>query len=76
MEYSRILVTGGAGFIGSHIIDRLLQEGFEVIVLDNLSTGRITNIKHHLKNKNFQLIKGDIREKNVVRRALKGVEAV
>ncbi|MEM3437330.1 MAG: SDR family oxidoreductase [Nitrososphaerales archaeon] len=76
MEYSRILVTGGAGFIGSHIIDRLLQEGFEVIVLDNLSTGRITNIKHHLKNKNFQLIKGDIREENVVRRALKGVEAV
>ncbi|MEM3382526.1 MAG: SDR family oxidoreductase [Nitrososphaerales archaeon] len=76
MEYSRILVTGGAGFIGSHIVDRLLQEGFKVIVLDNLSTGRITNIKHYLKNKNFQLIKGDIREENVVRRALKGVEAV
>ncbi|MEM3530543.1 MAG: SDR family oxidoreductase [Nitrososphaerales archaeon] len=76
MEYSRILVTGGAGFIGSHIVDRLLQEGFKVIVLDNLSTGRITNIKHYLKNKNFQLIKGDIREENVVRRTLKGVEAV
>ncbi len=76
MEYSRILVTGGAGFIGSHLVDKLLQEGFEVTVLDNLSTGRIVNIKHHLKNKSFQLIEGDIREKKVIRKALKGVEAV
>ncbi len=76
MDYSRILVTGGAGFIGSHIVDRLLQEGFEVTVLDNLSTGRITNIKHHLSDKRFGIIEGDIREEKVVRKALKGVEAV
>lgn len=76
MDYSRILVTGGAGFIGSHIVDRLLQEGFEVTVLDNLSTGRIANIKHHLNDKRFRMIEGDIREEKVVRKALKGVEAV
>jgi len=41
MSYNRILVTGGAGFIGSHLLDELVKEGFEVNVLDNLSTGRI-----------------------------------
>ncbi len=76
MEYSRILVTGGAGFIGSHTVDRLLQEGFGVTVLDDLSTGRIANIKHHLKNRRFRMIEGDIRDEKVVRRALKGIEAV
>jgi len=43
-NYSRTLVTGGAGFIGSHIVDRLLNEGFEVTVLDNLDIGCLGNI--------------------------------
>ncbi|MCM8763117.1 MAG: GDP-mannose 4,6-dehydratase, partial [Candidatus Omnitrophica bacterium] len=47
------LVTGGAGFIGSHLCDRLIEEGFQVICLDNLITGTKENIRHLLKDKNF-----------------------
>lgn len=56
----RILVTGGAGFIGSHLSDRLLEDGHEVICLDNLFTGRKKNIEHLLDNKNFEFIRHDI----------------
>jgi len=72
----RILVTGGAGFIGSHIVDRLLDEGFDVTVIDNLSTGRVENIEHHKNKKNFRFIKGDIRDLELVKKALKGIDAV
>jgi nucleoside-diphosphate-sugar epimerase len=47
----RILVAGGAGFIGSHIVDRLISDGVEVTVLDNLYTGRLENVKQHKQNK-------------------------
>ncbi len=56
----RILITGGAGFIGSHLCDRLLQEGHEVIALDNLRTGSIENIAHFAGNKRFQFIHHDV----------------
>jgi len=59
-KYSNILVTGGAGFIGSHIVDKLLSKDFEVTILDNLSSGRWENISHHLDNELFHFIKGDI----------------
>ena len=54
------LVTGGAGFVGSHLIDRLMNRSEEVICLDNFQTGNIKNIKHWLNNKNFQLIEHDV----------------
>lgn len=57
---ARILVTGGAGFIGSHLCDRLLAGGDEVLCLDNFFTGRRHNVKHMLDNHNFELIRHDI----------------
>lgn len=56
----QILVTGGAGFIGSHLIDLLLEKGFYVVAIDNLSLGRIENIQHNLSNNNFRFHKCDI----------------
>ncbi len=75
-DYSRILVTGGAGFIGSHLVERLMKEGYEVVVLDNFSSGNIENIRQHMKSETFFLVKGDIRSSNDVKEALKNVDAV
>jgi UDP-glucuronate decarboxylase len=57
---SRILITGGAGFIGSHLCDRLLSEGNEVICLDNFFTGRRKNIEHNLSNGYFEFVRHDV----------------
>ena len=58
----RILVTGGAGFLGSHLCDRLLNEGHEILCLDNFFTGRKQNIVHLLNNGKFELIRHDVTE--------------
>lgn len=62
MKPMRILVTGGAGFIGSHLCERLLNDGNEVICLDNFFTGRKANILHLLDDRNFELIRHDVTE--------------
>lgn len=56
----RILITGGAGFLGSHLCDRLISQGHDVICLDNFFTGRKDNIRHLLKHENFELIRHDV----------------
>jgi UDP-glucose 4-epimerase len=76
LDFSKILVTGGAGFIGSHIVDRLIDEGLKVIVLDDLSTGDKTNLAAHKNNNSFQFIEGDIRNVDKVKAAVEGVDAV
>ena len=56
----RILVTGGAGFLGSHLCDRLLADGHEVLAVDNLYTGSKVNIAHNLQNTNFEFMRHDV----------------
>lgn len=56
----RIVVTGGAGFVGSHLVDRLIERGDSVIVVDNFFTGRKENLVHHLGNPRFELIRHDV----------------
>jgi UDP-N-acetylglucosamine 4-epimerase len=70
------LVTGGAGFIGSHVCDALLAQGNAVRCLDNLATGNLRNIEHLQGAKNFTFVQGDIREARDVEQALVGVDAV
>lgn len=58
----RIVVTGGAGFVGSHLVDRLIERGDSVIVVDNFFTGKKENVMHHFGNPNFELIRHDVVE--------------
>lgn len=62
MTYKRILVTGGAGFIGSHLCETLLEQGNEVVCLDNLFTGRKENISHLMDNPRFEFVQHDVTE--------------
>ena len=57
MKKSKILVTGGAGFIGSHLVDSLMEAGSEVCVLDNLSAGNLINLKQWHKNPDFSFLR-------------------
>jgi len=60
LEPLRIMVTGGAGFLGSHLCDRLIQEGHDVVCLDNLFTGRKQNVAHLLENPRFEFVRHDV----------------
>jgi UDP-glucose 4-epimerase len=70
----RVLITGGAGFIGSHLADALIARGDHVVALDNFSTGSTANIKHITKN--FEIIDGDIRNVELINEATKDVDLV
>jgi UDP-glucose 4-epimerase len=65
-----ILVTGGAGFIGSHLCEKLLKNDNFVICIDNFSTGNLENIRHIIGHENFFFVKGDIRDKEIVKKIM------
>lgn len=71
-QITKVLVTGGAGFIGSNLCERLLRDGFKVVCLDNLSTGYSKNIEAFFDNPLFQFVQGDIRDFNTCVRAVEG----
>ncbi len=72
----KVLVTGGAGFIGPHIIDRLMKKGDMVRVFDNLSTGDLSNISRYISTGAVELIRGDVRDLAAVKGAAEGCELI
>lgn len=75
MQCKRALITGGAGLIGSHIADRLVEEGIDkIVILDNLTRGRRENLASAMASGRVTLVEGDIRDRDLVRRAMEGVE--
>lgn len=71
-----VLVTGGAGFIGSHIVEYLLKNNSKVTVFDNLSSGKLQNIEKFLDNPNFRFIEGDILDMDALRKAMVDTDAI
>jgi UDP-glucose 4-epimerase len=75
-ENLRVMITGGAGFIGSHLVDECLKRGYEVRVLDDLSVGRLNNLSAHKGNPKLQIIKADVAEYSHIQRQFIGVNWV
>jgi UDP-glucose 4-epimerase len=73
---SKVLVTGGAGFIGSHMVDRLVNDGYDVRIIDDLSTGRIENIQSLLSAGMVDFVKGDIRDASLVTKNIDDIDVV
>jgi UDP-glucose 4-epimerase len=67
-KISRILITGGAGFIGSHLSERLLEGGHKIVAIDNLSTGSLSNIQHLIQNPSYSFVRADINDELVLDR--------
>lgn len=72
----KALLTGGLGFIGSHLADSLLERGWDVVVLDSLLTGFRANLEHQARNERLQVVIGDIRDPVIVRKLVTGCDAV
>ena len=72
----KMLITGGSGFIGSHLCDKYTREGHSVFCLDNFMSGNLMNIRHLLNCRNFKLIKGDIRDFNLLEKIMRDVDVV
>jgi UDP-glucose 4-epimerase len=74
INFDKALVTGGAGFIGSHIVDDLVNRGCKVTVIDDLSTGNLSNLEHHKDRITFY--RGDIRDRQLINRVIAGCDVV
>jgi UDP-glucose-4-epimerase GalE len=74
--FSSILVTGGAGFIGSHLTRELVRRGYSVVVLDNFHSGRTENLHDLINSAVIKFIRGDVRDRKIVREAIRDVDAV
>ena len=72
----KVLITGVAGMIGSHLLDELLKRRHKIIGIDNLKVGRKNNIKHNAKNKNFKFVKGDILNLDLLKRYARNVDII
>lgn len=72
----KVLVTGGASFIGSHLVDSLIERGALVRVVDDLSSGRLENIQHHLKDGKVDFIQADLKNPDVAQQAVRGISIV
>jgi UDP-glucose 4-epimerase len=72
----RVLVTGGAGFIGSHLVDKLVDEGYKVRVVDNLSSGRVENLRRHIDSNTIELVISDLKDPQTALRSVENVDAV
>lgn len=72
----KILITGGAGFIGSHLCDKYTKEGHSVICLDNFLSGNLMNVRHLLVHRNFKLIKGDVRDFNLLEKITRDIDVI
>jgi UDP-glucose 4-epimerase len=72
----RLLITGGAGFVASHLCEKYTKEGHTVVCLDNFLSGSLDNIKHLLDYKNFKLVNGDIRDRDLLNDLVDGADAI
>lgn len=72
----KLLVTGGAGFIGSSLVDWLISKGYSVRVVDNLSSGKASNLEHWASDSRFEMIKGDLKDPDLALRSVEDVEVV
>jgi UDP-glucose 4-epimerase len=76
VKYMKHFITGGAGFIGSHLVDRLISEGYEVTVYDNLVSGKRENLNRHLGKTGFRFVEADLLDSRALEQAMKGHEVV
>ena len=75
-QVSSFLVTGGAGFVGSHLIDSLILQNSTVMVLDNLSSGSLLNMSKHIDNKNFKFVNVDLSNLQIPKGSLKDINTI